>query len=258
MQNQQILGNIELSELLQKASNAIVAEDLVLAKELLNLILISTEDVNIKNHVVNALYNTKINIFEDLKVQPVLPPFDNWTMSPLMVGTLLKLLKQTKPNLVLELGSGISTILIAQKLKEIGGGSIITLENGKEYAEITQDFVSQNKLTNYAKILFAPLVAYETNIGQKYWYSKTKIPKNTKIDLLIVDGPPGNIQKDSRYPAIELLKDNLADKCLIYIDDYNREDEKNLVNKWLGSYPQITIKEESNLLNGYALLQYKK
>jgi predicted O-methyltransferase YrrM len=241
MQNYQILGNIELSELLQKASNAIVAEDL-----------------DLKNHIVNALYNTKISIFEDLKVQPVLPPFDNWTMSPLMVSTLLKLLQNTKPNIVFELGSGISTILIAQKLKEIGNGKIISLENGHEYAEITQDFVNQNYLSDYAQVIHSKLITYPTTIGPKDWYNIDNLDQNTKIDLLIVDGPPGNIQKDSRYPAIELLMDKLCDKCLIYIDDYNREDEKNLVNKWLDNYPQITIKEESNLLNGYSLLQYKK
>jgi predicted O-methyltransferase YrrM len=258
MQNKQILGSVELSELLQQASNAIIKGDLVSAESLLQKILVSTDDVNVKNHVINALYNTKINTFENLEHQPILPPFDNWTMSPLMVSTLLKLLQNTKPNIVFELGSGISTILIAQKLKEIGSGKIITLENGQEYAEITQDFINQNDLGDYAHVIHSELTSYLTTIGPKDWYKIDEIDPNTKIDLLIVDGPPGNIQKDSRYPAIEILINFLSDGCLIYIDDYNREDEKNLVNKWLNNYPQISIKEESDLLNGYALLQYQK
>jgi hypothetical protein len=58
--------------------------------------------------------------------------------------------------------------------------------------------------------------------------------------MLIVDGPPGNIQEKSRYPVLPLLHNSLSDSARIIMDDGNREDEKSIVAMWLKEYGGFT------------------
>lgn len=52
--------------------------------------------------------------------------------------TLYSTIRQKKPALVLEYGSGVSTILMAQALWENGAGKLISLENAPGWAEVTR------------------------------------------------------------------------------------------------------------------------
>jgi hypothetical protein len=55
--------------------------------------------------------------------------------------------------------------------------------------------------------------------------------------MLVIDGPPGFIQRHSRYPALPLLRERLADNCTVFMDDAARPDERELVEMWLAQYP---------------------
>jgi DNA repair protein SbcC/Rad50 len=52
--------------------------------------------------------------------------------------------------------------------------------------------------------------------------------------MVIVDGPPASTGKHARWPAIDVLSRSLSLASLdIYLDDYVREDEQEVVGKWL-------------------------
>ena len=57
--------------------------------------------------------------------------------------------------------------------------------------------------------------------------------------MLVIDGPPGFIQKHSRYPALPLLFSQLANNCVIFLDDAGREDEKEIIDLWNNEYQNI-------------------
>jgi hypothetical protein len=61
------------------------------------------------------------------------------------------------------------------------------------------------------------------------------------IDLLVVDGPPGNIQKQSRYPALPLFYRQLSDRSTIILDDGLREDEQRIVARWEREFDNLSI-----------------
>lgn len=52
--------------------------------------------------------------------------------------TLYSIVRAKKPKLVLEYGSGVSTILLAQALWQNGSGRLISLENAPEWVEVTR------------------------------------------------------------------------------------------------------------------------
>jgi hypothetical protein len=56
------------------------------------------------------------------------------------------------------------------------------------------------------------------------------------IDLLIVDGPPHDVSKWARYPAIPLLKHKLHEDTIVLLDDGARDDETAIVAAWQKRY----------------------
>jgi len=58
------------------------------------------------------------------------------------------------------------------------------------------------------------------------------LPKEAKIDFLIVDGPPGDVCVLARFPSVPLLKDHLNQDCVILVDDAKRDDEKLMIRAW--------------------------
>ena len=79
-------------------------------------------------------------------------------------------------------------------------------------------------------------------IGERswLWYDLDALEDVTSIDMVIVDGPPGNIQRLARYPALPLLADRLSDKAVVVLDDCFRHAEKEIVARWLRDYPGFT------------------
>jgi hypothetical protein len=62
-----------------------------------------------------------------------------------------------------------------------------------------------------------------------------------KIDLLLIDGPPGFIQPLSRYPAIPTLYNNLDEHCTVILDDAARKDEQIIAKKWANEHSEFTL-----------------
>jgi hypothetical protein len=91
---------------------------------------------------------------------------------------------------------------------------------------------------SYATISYAPLLTQTINNEDYLWYCLDEIPEQS-IDMLVIDGPPGYIQPLSRYPALPLLFDKLADQCMVFMDDAARDDEKKIVERWLSEIPGI-------------------
>lgn len=77
------------------------------------------------------------------------------------------------------------------------------------------------------------------------WYALRALPA-IKIDLLVIDGPPGFLQEQSRYPALPMLADRLAAHCTVFLDDAARDDEQALVQRWLAAYPDFQAEYVDN------------
>ena len=105
-------------------------------------------------------------------------------------------------------------------------------------------------LQDIVKIIYAPLKNYTINNKEFLWYD---FVPDENIDLLLVDGPPSDIQKDSRYPALPLLFENLSDNILLVLDDTVRDDEKRIISNWINEYPGLKC-EYIELEKGAAII----
>ncbi|MDX1430256.1 MAG: class I SAM-dependent methyltransferase, partial [Rhodothermales bacterium] len=86
-----------------------------------------------------------------------LPPLTGWAAEPGLVGTLQSIVQLRRPSLVVELGSGASTIVVAHALKRLGDGLIISLDHDETFAARTKREVERRGLGEVARVRHAPL-----------------------------------------------------------------------------------------------------
>ena len=77
--------------------------------------------------------------------------------------------------------------------------------------------------------------------------------------LVLVDGPPGTIGPNARYPALPLLMQHLGQHRIdLLLDDYARDPEKQIADLWIGLLEERHLKytkEEFEFARGALLLR---
>lgn len=163
-----------------------------------------------------------------------------WAASPDLLKKITEAILIEKPSLVVEVSSGVSTLVIAYCLKQLGRGKVVSLEHDAKFAAISQSFISFHGLEDIATIVDAPLKETVIDDQKWHWYNTDCLKFDQPIDLLVVDGPPGNIQKLSRYPALPVLYQQLSNRANIILDDGHRGDEKEIVARWEKEFNYIS------------------
>jgi predicted O-methyltransferase YrrM len=173
-----------------------------------------------------------------LNLRQGMPYTRDWSASPDFLKLIVEHCLEAKPLTVMECSSGLTTLMLARCCELNGRGEVVSLENGAEYAVKTREHVARYGLVAQATVLDAPLEKQMVNGMEYAWYATDVIPERS-IEMLVIDGPPGFIQKHSRYPALPLLFDRLADGCVVFMDDAARPEEKEIVAMWLAEFPKV-------------------
>src|SRR5699024_3960159 len=114
------------------------------------------------------------------------------------------------------------------------------LDNKAEYAERTRQLVKAHGLDPFVDVLDAPLVEVSTSRGNSRWYDLELESIKQRIDLLVVDGPPGDTAHHARYPALPLTVSKLAPSATVVLDDMDRREERETVEVWFDDHPSLT------------------
>jgi len=175
---------------------------------------------------------------KSLELEYELPVTKDWSAAADFLFLIKEYCLKEKPEIIVECSSGTSSLILAKCCQINKTGHVYSLENGKEYQLKTQERLKQFHLENNADIFHAPLKTKRVNNENYEWYETKKI-ENLKIDMLVIDGPPGFIQKHSRYPALPVLFNQLADNVCVFLDDAARDEEKEIVEKWLNQYTEL-------------------
>ncbi len=185
---------------------------------------------------VEALFS----LFALLKPNAPLPPMREWACSPDLLTTILEQINFHRPGQVLELGSGVSTLVAAYGLKQRGSGRLLALEHDPLHVVITEQRLANHQLNDLAQVTHAPLETIAVGGRQRAWYATDALAQLDAIDLLIIDGPPGIVGELARYPALPLLYDRLSDEAVIIMDDGQRDEEQLIVALWLEQFDDLT------------------
>jgi O-antigen/teichoic acid export membrane protein/predicted O-methyltransferase YrrM len=180
------------------------------------------------------------SIYATLNVAQPLPPMRGWAVSPDFASVVIALIHDVKPTCIVEAGSGVSTLIAGYTLKQEGGGMIVSLEQDKRYADIARANVNRHGLGDFVSVRHAPLKSRMIGSKSWLWYDLDQLEDVKSIDMVIVDGPPGNIQRLARYPALPILADRLSDKAVVVLDDCFRHAEREILARWLRDYAGFT------------------
>ena len=188
-------------------------------------------------HVVSEYQEIRRQLAPD---QIALPGLGGWAITAPVVSAIAgRLLLDDRPLTVLELGSGASTLWTALAISRSGRGRCVSLDHIAEFAQKTRDMLRANGVADHADVLYSPLVAQGVNGSTYEYYDLSVLPDDLAIDVLIIDGPPGIPNANTRYPAIPLLSDRLQPGALIVVDDTIRADERKAMASWQGQFPDI-------------------
>ena len=172
-------------------------------------------------------------LFALLKFSAPIPPTRSWAASPDLLLTIAELVRTRKPRLVVELGSGVSTLIVAKA----GARKVISIDNSAEFAEKTREMLKDHKVRG-VEVRVAPLKAHASGVD---WYDTAKLKDLKKIDMLIIDGPPGSKNPDARKPALKELLAKLSPNVVVVIDDVNRIGERQLAEAFAKALPRHTL-----------------
>lgn len=157
----------------------------------------------------------------------------NAAATPSFLAFVANIIAKNKPETIVELGSGLSTVVVAACLKANGQGRLISFDHKEYYAAKTDEHLRRNHLEDWAKVCIAPLCEHSIQGESRMWYDyQSHLSDVQRIDLLIVDGPPGKTCRLARYPALPLLWDRLGEGAKIVLDDAKRSDERMIVDRW--------------------------
>ena len=175
---------------------------------------------------------------QQLELKYALPVTPDWSAAADFLFVIKEHCLKYKPETIVECSSGLTTLTLARCCQLNEHGKVFSLENGEQYAQKTDEHLKQFAVDDYAQVIHAPLQKVSIGDNDYDWYKTEQLPDNS-INMLVIDGPPGFIQKHSRFPALPILFDRLADKAIVFMDDAGRDDEKEIVQMWLDTLPGV-------------------
>jgi hypothetical protein len=163
----------------------------------------------------------------------MLPRSRGWAASPDFLQVLIGQVRDHGTQVVLECSSGLSTVVAAALCRNRGSGRVYSLEHDPIYAAKTRRLLAAHRLDQWAEVIDAPLVPTALDDWSGQWYDLSRVPDDVRAGLLVVDGPPSTSSPLARYPALPALRSRLAGGARVLLDDADREDEREIVRRWL-------------------------
>jgi predicted O-methyltransferase YrrM len=180
------------------------------------------------------------NLSVVLPANDVLPATRGWAASPDLLAVLVDLVVAERPSLVVECGSGASTLWLALAMRRFEiDGRIVALDHDPVFGGKTRDLLARHDVGDLAEVRDAPLESFSLD-GETYsWYARRAWQDLTGIDLLFVDGPPATTGHLARYPALPLLSGSLSPVTTAVLDDLVVPDMQKVLRLWLDAYPDF-------------------
>ncbi|MBC6458769.1 class I SAM-dependent methyltransferase [Actinomadura sp. HBU206391] len=185
----------------------------------------------------------RLEAYADLRgwLQPraPMPALRGWAISPDVLHLAAEIIWRKRPKVIVECGSGSSSVWLGYVVERLGGGRVIALEHDERYLQVSRDLVRAHGMEDVVEIRHAPLEAWRDGDEEYSWYAMSAIEDLHDIGVLLVDGPPGPTGPQARYPALPVLLSRCSEDVTVVLDDADRQDERALSDRWLAAYPEL-------------------
>src|SRR6185437_3284951 len=188
-----------------------------------------------------------------LRPRRPLPPLAGYAIAPDFALMLTTLIAEEQPRLVVETGSGVSTLVIAYALEKLGRGRVVALELSAGYAARTRAEIERHGLSAYATVVHAPLAPIEVDGERCAWHAIEALDGLDDIDLVVDDGPPRYLGEMLRYASLPTFAKRLRPDGLFVLDFVDDEERKTLA-LWAQRHPDF-VQEHLHTKKGNVILR---
>lgn len=183
--------------------------------------------------------NTRQNVLAHPLLAEYKPDHSGWALPIETINFLQHAIEQQKPDIVIEFGSGFSSVCFSQFMHDLYGKQnrfyVCSIEQDSEYAEKTRALAQSMGMDKNISVLHAPLSMQRVEDIEAETYT---IPEDNVRDivaghekaLIVVDGPFGNGL--ARFATLPMLYRLFPGKHVFYLDDALRSKELAVVDHW--------------------------
>lgn len=188
---------------------------------------------------------SKRRLLDRVGLRPdALPNLGSWKADTGFLHRIVDAVEELRPQTVVELGAGASTLVCAKALMRNGGGRVFSFDQHETFVAATAEWLASEGCK--AELHYAPLTASVEGWPGR-WYDLPHLPE--EIDLLIIDGPPWAVHPYVRGAA-ECLFDRLSPGGMVLLDDAARPGERVVAKRWQEHWPKISFARHSGSTKG--------
>jgi len=165
-----------------------------------------------------------------------LPHLGSWKADTGLLNLVTDHIFEHRPKLVIEFGTGASTLILARALQQAGGGTLISFDQHAHFVDSTRQWLADYGLK--ADLRAVPLRASPAG-WPGLWYDHGALPSG--IDLMLIDGPPWSVHPMTRGAAA-ILFDSISPGGTVMLDDAARPGERFIARRWRRLHPDFAFK----------------
>jgi predicted O-methyltransferase YrrM len=162
-----------------------------------------------------------------------LPNLGSWKADTGFLHSIVDAIDALRPQHVVELGAGASSLVIAQALRRASGGHLHSYDQHADFAQAVSTWLAEHGLS--ADMNHAPLGPPPGDWPGR-WYGLRSVPDH--IDLLVIDGPQWSLHPFVRGSA-EILFDRISVGGMVMLDDAARPGERVVARRWRRDWPNF-------------------
>ena len=172
-----------------------------------------------------------------------LPHLGSWKADVGLLTLITDHVLAHRPRLVVEFGTGASTLVLARAMQKAGGGRLISFDQHEDFVDATRLWLADYGLK--ADLRAVPL--RPTRNWPGLWYDHGPLPGG--IDLMLIDGPPWTVHPLTRAGAASLF-DQVSPGGTVLLDDGARPGERLVARRWRRRHPDFRFSLVDNGTKG--------
>ncbi|NCV34999.1 MAG: class I SAM-dependent methyltransferase [Actinobacteria bacterium] len=188
---------------------------------------VSTKKESKRDFQLMEAYYQLINL---LDFKSPIPRTRGFAASPDLLLEIYRLIMKYRPKLIVELGSGLSTLVIAKSVQQTNDSKVVSIDHSLDYLNETTRLLNEHEIDS-VELIHAP-IDMTTN-----WYSTKWLTELKEIDLLVIDGPPKALGENVRSGALDFFLNRLSPNAVVVIDDAYRPGESKLASDFATKMP---------------------
>jgi len=166
-----------------------------------------------------------------------------WCLGTSAYDAVLARLREIDARVIVEYGSGASTVCLS---RDLPGARIVSIDDDPRYFDRTRAHLPDDAEVE----LMHRTLRWQRHGGAPYLsYAEGPLPE--EVCAVIIDGPP-HWTRRGREACLYQVAPKLREGALVFLDDYARGAEKRIVQNWLAAYPggleqRTTIRENDHV-----------